>query len=68
MTRIYSVPGISCDNCRSAIQQEVANVVDVVNVVVDVKAKTVRVEGGADDAIRSAIDEAGYDIEGAEPA
>lgn len=64
MVRTYFVPGISCDNCRAAIEREVVKVDGVERVVVDVDAKTVRVEGdAADAALRSAIDESGYDIE-----
>jgi copper chaperone len=64
MTRVYSVPGISCGNCRDAIEGAVAQVQGVSEVVVDISEKTVRVEGAAEDeAIRSAIDAAGYDVE-----
>lgn len=61
-TRIYSVPGISCGHCKAAIEGEVAKVAGVERVVVDVGTRTVEVEGGADDAVRAAIDEAGYDV------
>jgi copper chaperone len=60
--RTYSVPGISCDHCKHAIETEVGAVADVSEVVVDIDAKSVRVQGGDDAAIRAAIDEAGYDI------
>jgi copper chaperone CopZ len=64
MTRIYDVPAISCDHCKHAIEGEVATVPGVTGVVVDVDAKTVTVDGDADDAaLRAAIDEAGYDVE-----
>ena len=62
-TRTYTVPGISCDHCKRAIEAEVAAVDDVTDVEVDVATRTVRVIGGADEAVRGAIDEAGYDIE-----
>jgi copper chaperone CopZ len=62
-TRTYTVPGISCDHCKRAIETEVAAVDDVTDVEVDVDARTVRVVGGGDDAVRAAIDEAGYDVE-----
>jgi copper chaperone CopZ len=62
ITHTYSVPGISCGHCKSAIEAEVSSVVDVTSVDVDIDAKTVVVVGGADAAIRSAIDDAGYDI------
>lgn len=63
--RTYSVPGISCDHCKAAIEGEVATLEGVARVEVDVDAKTVAVDGEADDdAIRAAIDEAGYDVAG----
>jgi len=62
-TRTYSVPGISCGHCKSAIEGEVAKVRGVERVVVDIDARTVSVEGPAADAdVRAAIDEAGYDV------
>jgi len=61
-TRTYSVPDISCDHCKSAIEAEVAAVADVVSVEVDVADKLVVVTGGDDAMIRAAIDDAGYDI------
>ena len=66
MTRhTYSVPAISCGHCKSAIEAEVATVAGVDEVEVDIAAKTVRVEGGAaDEAIRAAIEEAGYEVAG----
>lgn len=61
--RKYSVPGISCNHCKHAIETEVATVPGVDSVNVDVASKTVGVEGeAADDAIRAAIDEAGYEV------
>jgi len=63
--RTYSVPGVSCEHCKSAIEGEVSGVAGVARVEVDVAAKTVRVVGdAADDALRSAIDRAGYDVVG----
>lgn len=60
----YTVPGMSCGHCRAAITAEVEKVPGVAAVDVDLDAKHVRVTGsGVDDAaVRSAIDEAGYDI------
>jgi copper chaperone len=62
-TRIYDVPGVSCGHCRSAIESAVGPLEGVDTVVVDLEAKKVTVAGGDDDAIRAAIDEAGYDVE-----
>jgi len=60
----YAVPGISCEHCRVAIQAEVAPLTGVAAVSVDLEDKTVTVTGAAldDDAIRNAIDDAGYDV------
>lgn len=63
-TRVYEVPGISCGHCKAAIEREVGAVDGVAHVDVSVDDKTVTVEGGTDEAIRQAIDEAGYDVAG----
>ena len=60
----YSVPGVSCEHCRTAITAEVAGVAGVTSVEVDVERKQV-VVGAADiddAAVRAAIDDAGYDV------
>ncbi len=62
IARTYSVPDISCDHCKRAIESEVTGVADVVSVDVDIDAKQVTVTGGDDSAIRAAIDDAGYDV------
>ena len=63
-TATYSVPDISCNHCKQAIEGEVKNVAGVKTVEVDVKARTVRVEAEPLDrqAIIHAIDEAGYEV------
>jgi copper chaperone len=64
VVRFYSVPGVSCEHCRSAITQEVGKVPGVDSVEVNLELKLVTVEGEPDDgAVRAAIDRAGYDIE-----
>ena len=59
----YSVPGVSCDHCRAAIADEVGSLDGVREVVVDLDAKRVVVRGERldDDAVRAAIEDAGYD-------
>ncbi len=61
-TRIYRVPEMSCDHCRNAIETNVGPVDGVVDVRVDLDAKTVTVVGGDDRAIVAAIDGAGFDV------
>ena len=63
-TLSHHVPGASCSHCRAAIVSEVERVPGVRSVEVDLETKTVTVEGSLldDDALRGAIDDAGYDI------
>ena len=60
----YTVPGMHCAHCESAVRQEVAAVAGVEAVEVDLDGKLVTVRGqGLDDAeLRAAIDEAGYEV------
>jgi copper chaperone CopZ len=60
----YSVPGMSCEHCRSAVSKEVGAVPGVESVEVDLTSKLVTVHGAgvSDAAVREAIDEAGYDV------
>ena len=62
-TITYSVPGISCEHCRTAITSEVTAVAGVDAVDVDLETKLVRISGESlDDAtLVAAIDEAGYE-------
>ena len=61
---VYSVPGVHCAHCRAAIIEEVEQVdgVDAVDVDLEEKRVVVRGAGFDDDAVRAAIDEAGYDV------
>ena len=62
-TRVYTVPGISCDHCKNAIESHLGPVDGVEAIAVDVESKTVTVTGAADDdAIIAAIDDAGYEV------
>jgi copper chaperone len=62
-TATYSVPGMSCGHCRSAITAEVSAVPGVETVDVDLDTKIVAISGeNLDDAaLVAAIDEAGYE-------
>ena len=61
--RTYSVPAISCGHCKSAIESEVAPLDGVESAVVDVEARTLTVAGDvSEDAVRAAVDEAGYEV------
>jgi len=60
--RTYSVPEISCGHCKSTIEAAVQGLGDVQRVDVDIDAKTVTVDGGDDDTIVTAIEDAGFDV------
>jgi copper chaperone len=62
MDKTYTVTGMTCAHCVSSVTGEVAKVVGVHNVDVDLASGTVAVsgEGFTDEQIREAIDEAGY--------
>jgi len=62
-TITYSVPGMTCDHCKNAVNSELRSVAGVETVEVDLDTKLVTVSGeNLDDrALRSAIEEAGYE-------
>jgi copper chaperone len=59
-----SVPGVTCEHCRTAITKEVGTVAGVESVDVDLEQKVVTVRGRDLDGayVLAAIDEAGYDV------
>jgi copper chaperone CopZ len=62
-TQTYDVPGISCEHCQAAIEKEVAEVPGVTDVTVDIDARQATVAGSSEiDAVRSAIEQAGYEV------
>lgn len=61
-TATYTVPAMSCQHCVNAITESVEPVDGVASVTIDLDAKTVAVAGGAEAAVRAAIEEAGYEI------
>ena len=63
-TLTFSVPGMTCGHCETAVRQEVGALAGVTGVTVDLETKDVVVSGDAldRDAVVAAIDEAGYDV------
>jgi copper chaperone len=60
----YTVTGMTCGHCKSSVIGEVLQVpgVRAVDVDLDSGVLTVRGDDFEDDAIRSAVDEAGYAV------
>jgi copper chaperone len=60
---VYTAPGMTCAHCEQAVKRELAQVAGVESVTVDLSTKTVVVDGSglSDDALRGAIQLAGYE-------
>jgi copper chaperone len=60
---VYVVEGMSCSHCQLAVTEEVARIPGVDAVTVDLQSKRVTVTGRPldDEALRRAIDAAGYE-------
>lgn len=58
----YTVPEMSCGHCKAAVSAELQGVAGVESVAVDLDTKLVVVRGDRldDQALRAAIDHAGY--------
>jgi copper chaperone len=63
--RTYTVTGMTCGHCRTAVMQEVLQVpgVRAVDVDLDSKQLTVAGEDFDDKAVAAAVDEAGYALQ-----
>jgi copper chaperone len=64
MERTYTVSGMTCGHCRTAVAEEVGAIPGVTAVQVDLDAGRVTVagEGFSDEAVAEAVDEAGYEV------
>ena len=61
MSTVFNVEKMMCGGCEANVKKVLADVASVDSVEVDLKAKTVRVEGDIDAAkIATIISEAGY--------
>jgi copper chaperone len=62
----YTVSGMSCEHCRTAVSEEVSSVDGVQEVAIDLESGRVDVrgEGFGDEAIAEAVEEAGYELAG----
>jgi copper chaperone len=62
-SQYYTVYGMTCDHCVLSVTEEVAEVAGVENVDVDLNSGRLAVIGAgySDDAIKTAVAEAGYE-------
>ncbi|MDY0810594.1 heavy-metal-associated domain-containing protein [Kitasatospora purpeofusca] len=66
-TTVYTVAGMTCGHCEQAVGKAVSALAGVTAVRVDVPAGLVTVSAEAeldDEALRAAIDDAGYELTG----
>ena len=63
--KIYTVTGMTCQHCVASVTEEVGKIDGVADVKVDLPTGAVTVVSAgelSDDAIRAAVDEAGYQL------
>jgi copper ion binding protein len=64
-TATYTVVGMSCEHCVRAVSEELSKLAGVQHVEVDLPSGQVTVESTAplaDEDVRAAVDEAGYEV------
>ena len=67
-TATYTVVGMTCGHCVSSVTEEVSQLDGVTGVKVDLASGAVTVTSDAPvqaDAVRAAVEEAGYEVAGA---
>lgn len=67
VTKEYTVKGMTCGHCVSAVSEEVGRIDGVTDVKVDLASGLVTVSSTTDlddAAVRDAVDEAGYEVVG----
>jgi len=62
-TKTFTITGMTCRQCVASVREEVEAVAGVKDVAVDLASGALTVTGEADDdAVRAAVDEAGYTV------
>ena len=63
-TRTYTVEGMTCSHCELSVREDVSEVPGVSAVDVDLASARLTVSGSEidDDAVRTAVAEAGYEV------
>jgi copper chaperone len=63
-SRTYTVAGMTCSHCVSSVREELSEVAGVDSVDVDLASGHVVVSGRGvvDDAVKAAVEEAGYQL------
>ncbi|MFJ8920172.1 Copper chaperone CopZ [Streptomyces sp. LamerLS-316] len=67
VTAVYEVKGMTCGHCEGAVSEEISGIEGVTSVKAEAASGRVTVASAAplsDDAVREAVDEAGYELVG----
>jgi copper chaperone len=64
MAKKYSVIGMTCDGCASAVKKAIKSAAPGADVNVDLDAKVVSVEGVDDAVVQKAVEGAGFEYGG----
>ncbi|MBL1292224.1 heavy-metal-associated domain-containing protein [Streptomyces sp. NPDC057067] len=67
VTAVYEVKGMTCGHCEGAVSEEISGIAGVTSVKAEAATGRVTVASAApltDDAVREAVDEAGYELVG----
>lgn len=65
LTTVYQVKGMTCGHCEGAVSSEISELAGVVSVTAVASTGQVTVVSAApldEDAVRAAVDEAGYEL------
>lgn len=65
VTTVYKVTGMTCGHCETSVRQEISALSGVLDVIASAQTGTVTVSSRrplAEDAVRAAVDEAGYEL------
>ncbi|MFD5870692.1 heavy-metal-associated domain-containing protein [Streptomyces sp. NPDC060322] len=67
VTAVYEVKGMTCGHCEGAVSEEISGLEGVTSVTAEAGSGRVTVASATpltDDAVRAAVDEAGYELVG----
>lgn len=67
VTEVYEVKGMTCGHCEGAVSEEISGLAGVTSVKAEAATGRVTVTSSAplaEDAVRDAVDEAGYELVG----
>jgi copper chaperone len=66
MTTTYAVDGMTCQHCVASVHENVSELAGVSDVSVELESGRllVRGDGFSDEAVRAAVEEAGYELTG----